>query len=95
MIRSLSTLQHTILAAPAHDGDHGDHVEDSGGGGAGAGLLHSEVKFPLRAGQVSLSRPCPPCSTVSNTQVGRRKVTVDRDGDRVKLACVNWWEQPH
>ena len=55
----------------------------------------TEVKFPLRAGQVSLSRPCPPCSTVSNTQVGRRKVTVDRDGDRVKLACVNWWEQPH
>ena len=55
----------------------------------------AEVKFPLRAGQVSLSQPCPPCSTVSNTQVGRRKVTVDRDGDRVKLACVNWWEQPH
>ena len=55
----------------------------------------AEVKFPLRAGQVSLSPPCPPRNTVSNTQVGRRKVTVDRDGDRVKLACVNWWEQPH
>ena len=41
MIRSPSTAQHTTLAAPAHEGDQGDHGEDSDGGGAGAGSLHS------------------------------------------------------
>ena len=36
--------------------------------------LSSEVRFPLRAGQV-----------------GNRMVTVDSEGERLKLACVNWY----
>ena len=36
--------------------------------------LSSEVRFPLRAGQVS-----------------NRMVTVDSEGERLKLACVNWY----
>ena len=37
-------------------------------------VLSTEVRFPLRAGQV-----------------GTRMVTVDSEGQRVKLACVNWY----
>ena len=37
-------------------------------------VLSTEVRFPLRAGQV-----------------GNRMVTVDTEGERVKLACVNWY----
>ena len=36
--------------------------------------LSTEIRFPLRAGQV-----------------GTRMVTVDSEGERVKLACVNWY----
>ena len=63
MIRSLSTAQHhTTLAAPAHDADHGDHGEDSDGGGAGAGSLHSGGQVP------PARRPGQSVSSVSASQ---------------------------